>query len=84
MRRKSRNFSKCSSWKKREEKEKEEIFGSVAGIKGRKEGGFRASSFWLLDQQHSEKKGIFFFLGFWAATQSKLELQRKKISLQLQ
>jgi hypothetical protein len=38
MRRKSRNFSKCSSWKKREEKEKGEIFGSAAGIKGRKEG----------------------------------------------
>jgi hypothetical protein len=38
MRRKSRNFSKCSSWKKREEKEKGEIFESTAGIKGRKEG----------------------------------------------
>jgi hypothetical protein len=65
-----------------EEKEKGEIFGSAAGIKGRKEGGFRASSFWLLGQQHSEKRGGFFFW-FWAASPN-WSCKREDFLLQLQ
>ena len=46
--------------KKRKKKKKEKSSGLAAEIKGRKEGGI-ASSFWLLGQEHSEKKGDFFW-----------------------